>query len=201
MSVRHGRRAGTIAAWTFTLIYSAAVVAGGQSSSPATGAADGRESIYVVRSWRESRTAPTDFCNAARAGFSGATLEDRYTFRSVETNPDGALSDANVRVVGRLHACFAVPADSGPILFYADGSLGDVTFTGRGECRTARTDFPEPGLLVQRCFLMLEGLNHGFIGGHLTTNSINSRQPLGGTTDPAGYTQSSIATVRLWRRR
>ena len=95
----------------------------------------------------------------------------------------------------------AALADLAVSATHADGSLGVVTFTGRGECHTARTDFPEPGLLVQRCFLMLERLSHGFIGGHLTANTVNSRQPLGGTTDPEGYTQSSIATVRLWRRR
>ena len=197
MSVRYG----VVALWTCVLLASATSAAGGQSSASASRASDSIETIYVVRSWRESRITPTKFCDAARTGFPQATIEDRYTFRSIETQPNGAVRDANVRVVGRLHACFAVPTDSGPIAFYADGSLGDVTFTGRGQCTTARTDFPEQGLLVQRCFLVLEGLSHGFIGGHLTANSVNSRQPLGGTTDPAGYTQSSIATVRLWRRR
>lgn len=197
MSVRYGR----VAVWTCMLLSFATRAADSQSSAPAPRASDSIETIYVVRSWRESRITPTEFCNAARAGFPGATVEDRYTFRSIETQPDGTVRDANVRVVGRLHACFAVPSDSGPIAFYADGSLGDVTFTGRGQCTTARTDFPEQGLLVQRCFLLLDGLSHGFIGGHLTANTVNSRQPLGGTTDPAGYTQSSIATVRLWRRR
>ena len=192
---------GVVAVSVLVLVSSVAAEGGAQSSAPTSRAADSLESIWVVRSWRESRIAPTDFCREARAGFAGATVEDRYTFRSVETRADGTLRDANVGVVGRLHACFAVPADSGPIAFYADGSLGDVTFTGRGECRTARTDFPEPGLLVQRCFLLLENLSHGYLGGHLTANAINSRQVLGGTTDPAGYVQSSIATVRLWRRR
>ena len=197
MSVRYD----VLAAWTLVLLSSAASAAGGQSGPATPRSSDSAESIYVVRSWRESRITPTDFCSEARTGFAGSTVEDRYTFRSIETGADGNVRDANVRVVGRLHACFAMPAASGPIAFYADGSLGDVTFTGRGECTTARTDFPEQGLLVQRCFLLLEGLSHGFIGGHLTANTVNSRQPLGGTTDPAGYTQSSIATVRLWRRR
>ena len=200
MSVRHSIRRTALGALTTGLAWSVGV-AEGQASSPGRRAADPLESIYVVRSWRESRITPTEFCSAARTGFPGASVEDRYTFRTVETQPDGLVRNANAGVVGTLHACFAVPADSGPIAFYANGSLGDVTYTGRGECRTARTDFPEPGLLVQRCFLMLEDLSHGFIGGHLTANTVNSRQPLGGTTDPAGYTQSSIATVRLWRRR
>jgi len=176
-------------------------ISGGATREQVVVAENALESIYVVRSWRESRITPTDFCNAARTGFRGATVEDRYTFRSVETQPDGLVRNANVRVVGQLHACFALSTNSGPIAFYANGSLGEVTFTGRGECRTARSDFPEQGLLVQRCHLMLEGLSHGFIGGHLTANTVNSRQPLGGTTDPAGYTQASIATMRLWRHR
>jgi hypothetical protein len=190
----------TNASWLLALV-AIACTYGGAKRGQIVVAENALESIYVVRSWRESRVAPTDFCNAASTGFPGATVEDRYTFRSVETQPGGLVRNANVGVVGRLHACFAVPTDSGPIAFYANGSLGEVTFTGRGECRTARSDFPEPGLVVQRCFLMLEGLSHGFIGGHLTANTVNSRQPLGGTTDPAGYSQSSIATVRLWRRR
>ena len=187
----------------FWLLACAAIAcsSGGAKRGQVVAAENALESIFVVRSWRESRITPTDFCNAARTGFPGATVEDRYTFRSVETQPDGRVRNANVGVVGQLHACFAVPTDSSPIAFYANGSLGEVTFTGRGECRTARSDFPEQGLLVQRCHLMLEGLSHGFIGGHLTANTVNSRQPVGGTTDPAGYTQSSIATVRLWRRR
>jgi hypothetical protein len=201
MTVRRSLRVHALVALTVGSVFCVGVAEGQVSSSPTTRPSDALESIYVVRSWRESRVPPTDFCSEARTAFAGSTVEDRYTFRSVETGADGAVRDANVRVVGRLHACFAMPAGSGPIAFYADGSLGDVTFTGRGECTTARTDFPEPGLLMQRCFLLLEGLSHGFIAGHLTANSINSRQPLGGTTDPAGYTQSSIATVRLWRRR
>jgi hypothetical protein len=131
MSVRRSSGGNALALAVATVL-SAGVVEG-QHSSSAAQPAEALESIYVVRSWRESRVTPTDFCTAARTGVSGATVEDRYTFRSVETQP--------------------------------------------------------------------EGLSHGFIGGHLTANTVNSRQPLGGMTDPAGYTQSSIATVRLWRRR
>jgi len=40
-----------------------------------------------------------------------------------------------------------------------------------------------------------------YLGGLLMANTINSRAPLGGVSDPPGYTQPSIATVRLWKRR
>jgi len=37
------------------------------------------------------------------------------------------------------------------------------------------------------------------IGGLLTTNTITSSAAFGGDTDPPGYTQASIATLRLWK--
>ena len=83
--------------------------------------------------------------------------------------------------------------------FYGEGALGAVTFTGRGECRYAKRDYPEQGLLVMRCFLDLSDISGGRIGGQLTTNTMNSRNNLGDKTDPLGYTQSSIATIRLWK--
>jgi hypothetical protein len=47
----------------------------------------------------------------------------------------------------------------------------------------------------------LSNLPGDYIGGQLTTNSMTSRKPLGTDTDPIGFTQSSIATIRLWRKR
>jgi hypothetical protein len=57
------------------------------------------------------------------------------------------------------------------------------------------------GLRVQRCFLELSDLPSGYVGGQLTSNTINSRKNLRDKSDPPGYTQASIATVRLWKRR
>jgi hypothetical protein len=53
----------------------------------------------------------------------------------------------------------------------------------------------------KRCYLDLTGLPPSFAGGRLTTNTIQTRALLGTASDPAGYTQPSIATVRLWRKR
>jgi hypothetical protein len=39
------------------------------------------------------------------------------------------------------------------------------------------------------------------VGGLLTTNSIGSLKDMGLETDPPGYTQSSIATIRVWKKR
>jgi hypothetical protein len=62
-------------------------------------------------------------------------------------------------------------------------------------------DFPEPGLFPVRCHLVLGGLPAPFVGGLLTTNTLTSKAAFGGDTEPPGYTQASIATIRLWRAR
>ncbi len=160
------------------------------------------EEIYVVCSIRESRGTPTEFCGEERTSVGTARVEDQFTLQSIAVrDSDGSIINANVKTVGRLHACFGPTSDPAVSSFYAEGALGTVTFTGRGECRTAKRDYPEPGLRVQRCFLELSDLPSGYAGGQMTTNTINSRKDLGDKTDPPGYTQASIATVRLWKRR
>jgi hypothetical protein len=72
---------------------------------------------------------------------------------------------------------------------------------GLGECRLTKTDFPEKGMSAWRCFLDLSNLPSGYVGGQLTTNTMNSRNTLGMESDPGGYTQPSIATIRLWKKR
>ena len=171
--------------------------------APSGKASDPRvEDIYIARSMRGSRlTTATAFCAETRTGFGDAAFEDRYTFHSTATRgSDGLITDTNVATIGRLHACLGSQAN--PLYgFYAEGSLGAVTFTGRGECRTVNSDFPEAGMAVIRCFLELSNLPAGYIGGQLTTNTMGSRNVLGPETDPPGYTQPSIATIRLWKRR
>jgi hypothetical protein len=159
------------------------------------------EEIYIARSVRESRIPPTEFCAQGRSGFGDTTFEDRYTFRSTATrSSDGRMVDMNVTTIGSLHACFGRTADPAIINFYAEGVLGGAVFKGTGECRS-KPDFPEKGLLLSRCFLDLSGLPERYVGGLLTTNSMNSLTALGLHTDPRGYTQSSIATIRLWKKR
>ena len=76
-----------------------------------------------------------------------------------------------------------------------------MSLIGRGECRTTRSDFPETGFTLFACHLDLTGLPPGYVGGQLTTNTLQSRTMLGLDTDPPGYTQPSIATIRLWKKR
>jgi hypothetical protein len=159
------------------------------------------EAVYIARSMRESRIAPTAFCAQPRIGFGSATFEDQYTFRSTATRPaDGLMVETNGNTIGRLHACFGSTADA-TLNFYAEGVLGNVPFTGTGDCRAFKQDLPEAGITVYRCFLELRDLPDGYVGGLLTTNSVVSRNAIGEQSDPPGYTQPSIATVRLWKRR
>jgi hypothetical protein len=172
------------------------------SHAPSKASASGVEEIYVVRSWRESRETPTDFCAQSHTNFDKLTSEDHYTFRSISLQAStGRMIDNDVHTVGRLRACFGSTPDPKLQNFYAEGALGEITFKGRGECLVYKNDYPEPGMTSLRCFLHFFGLPPLYVGGELTTNSVRSRNVLGGVSDPPGYTQPSIATIRLWRKR
>jgi hypothetical protein len=110
------------------------------------------------------------------------------------------MIDMNVRTIGSLHACFARTSDPEIVRFYGEGVLSGAAFTGTGDCR-GNADFPEKGLRVSKCFLDLSSLPDRYVAGLLTTNSMSSLKTLGLETNPGGYTQSSIATIRLWKKR
>ncbi len=163
----------------------------------------GVEDIYIVRSVRDSRSfLPSDFCAEARIGFSnGGGAEDKFTFRSTATrDADGLMTNASVKPVGNLHGCFGPTADSLVWKFYAEGAVGAISFKGRGECVQKR-NVPEEGMTPTRCFLDLYDISNPYVGGLVTSNAINSYQDLGDVSLPAGYTQSGIFTLRLWKRR
>lgn len=168
------------------------------------GIAASHEEIYVLRSLREERTATSNWCTFERTGSTptagGFMLEDRYTMWSVAVQTkDGRVSDAKAGLAGELHACFGSTADPRVISFYTDGRIAGLPFTGKGDCLVARPDFPEKGITTLRCYLNLADLPAPYIGGSLTTNTINSKAALGAVSDPPGYVQPSIATIRLWR--
>jgi hypothetical protein len=163
------------------------------------GSTSGIEDIYVLRSLREERSAPTDFCAQSKIGFA-AIREDRFVFKAIVTRPsDGKVIDAISHQAGTLHGC----SDSGvpDVNFYAEGVLAGVTATGKGTCTVVASDHPEPGISSARCFLLLSNLSPPFIAGVLTTNTLISQQAIGGESNPPGYVQPSIATIRLWRKR
>jgi hypothetical protein len=168
---------------------------------PLNSGTPGVEDIYILRSLREERSAPGPFCDAAKIGLT-ASVQDRYSFKAVITRaPDGKVVDARTDDAGSLQACFDGIPGVPDTNFYAEGVMAGLSTTGKGKCSAVAADFPESGITSLRCFLVLSNLRAPYVAGVLTTNSIRSREPIGEQTDPPGYTQPSIATIRLWRRR
>jgi hypothetical protein len=178
-------------------LLSSAVAA--QNPRPDTGVED----VVIVRSLRLSRIAPTDFCAVSRTNFrQAATVEDRYDLKAVATDAaSGKVTNADGSRAGTFHACYGPTSDPLVFSYYAEGDVGGVALVGRGECRVTRRDFPEAGLVLLNCRLDLLVLTGDYVGGQLTTNTLASRSSLGPTSDPPGYAQASIVTIRLWKRR
>jgi hypothetical protein len=159
------------------------------------------EEIYIARSVRETRVAPTDFCAAVKTGFA-PVYEDRYSFRSITTrSSDGRMTSANVKTIANAHACVGQKADPAVFTFHMEMQLGRTALTWTGECSQTKSDFPEKGAGVMHCVLNLIDSHDLYVGGQLTTNTITSLNSVGTATDPPGYTQASIATIRLWKHR
>lgn len=162
----------------------------------------GLEDIHILRSIREARAPEPGWCSAARTGFAPfpADAERFFSFWSLRTRPeDGKVVEARTRRAATLRACFGPTGEPARQNFYAEVRLGAISFRGKGECLAVMTDFPEAGLFPVRCQLVLTGMQAPYVGGLLTTNTISSRAPFGAETDPSGYTQASIATIRLWK--
>jgi hypothetical protein len=173
-------------------------------SACTTSSDPGLEDIYILRSIREPQAPIADWCASSRTGFEpfAKDAERFFSFWSVRSRPeDGRVVDAKQARVADLRACFGPTAEPARQNFYAEVRLGAIAFRGRGECLALGIDFPETGLFPVRCQLVLSGLPAPFVGGLLTTNTMTTRAAFGGDTEPAGYTQASIATIRLWRAR
>jgi len=162
------------------------------------------EEIYVLRSIREQQSPSTDGCVVSRTGFEPfpTDAERFFSFWSVRSRAeDGRVVDAKQARVAELRGCFGPTEDRARQNFFAEIALGAISFQGRGECLALGIDVPEAGLFPVRCQLVLSGLPAPFVGGLLTTNTITSKALFGGDTDPPGYTQASMATIRLWKAR
>jgi hypothetical protein len=190
-----------VAAFTAVVFISVAPGAGDASAEPA--GASGVEDIYVLRSVREARVQPAPVaCATARTKLSDPAWEDSYTFRSVATRAeDGRVIENEANKVGSIRACFGKTADPAVMELYGDAMINGIAAKAFGKCQTAKRDFPEKGVNLFGCLFELSDLPAEYIGGQLTTNSLTSTELFGTTTNPKGYAQVSIATVRLWRKR
>jgi hypothetical protein len=160
------------------------------------------EDIYILRSIREPHEPIADWCSSARTGFEPfpKDAERFFSFWTVGVRPaDGKVVQAKDTRGAELRACFGPTSEPPRQNFYAEIKLGSISFHGNGECLAVKVDFPEAGLFPVRCQLILSGLPAPYVGGLLTTNTMTSRSAFGGDTDPPGYTQASIATIRLWK--
>lgn len=160
------------------------------------------EEIYILRSIREPHASTDNWCSSTRSGFEPfATDAERfYSFWSLRVRPDdGQVIQTKDKRVAELRACFGETSERARQNFYAEVQLGAISFQGRGECLALNINFPAAGLFPVRCQLVLSGLPAPYVGGLLTTNTMTSQAAFGGDTNPAGYTQASIATIRLWK--
>jgi hypothetical protein len=181
------------------LLLSACAAPSGATLPQATTA---REEIYILRSIREPHEPAASWCASTRTGFEPfpTDAERFFSFWSLRLRPeDGRAVETKERRVAELRACFGATAERARQNFHAEVRLGALSFRGDGECLAVATDFPQAGLFPVRCQLVLSGLPAPYVGGLLTTNTMTSKAAFGGDTDPPGYTQASIATIRLWR--
>lgn len=186
-----------------TLVVVIVLASGCASPRSALTAHAALEEIYVLRSVREQALV-IDECAAAKTGFDPfATDAYRFfSFWSIETrSDDGRVVDTASAHVAELRGCLGPTQDRARQNFYAEIQLNAISFRGRGECHALLIDVPESGLFPVRCHLVLSDLPAPFVGGLLTTNTLTSRASFGADTEPAGYAQASIATIRLWKQK
>lgn len=156
------------------------------------------EEIYVLRSLRETRVKPTDFCSKLEA----PTSEDNYTFYTPEVSSEnGLITNLKAKAVGNIHGCFGKSAEAGVFKFYGVFETNGIAGKANGDCRSGKPDFPEAGVKTFACFFELSDLPTLYVGGQLSTNSVNSKNITGEASDPPGYMQVSVATIRLWKKR
>jgi hypothetical protein len=175
----------------------ATCVASSSSGAPTRGSP---EEIYVLRSVRERRQPVVNWCSQAKTGFEPFPVDAErwFSFWSVRAE-GGKVVDAKAARVAELRGCFGPTPERARQSFYAEIKLGSLSFHGSGECLALAVDFPEEGLFPVRCQLLLSGLPAPYVGGLLTTNTLTSKVAFGSESEPPGYTQASIATIRLWK--
>src|SRR5688572_9107155 len=185
---------------TITAVLCALATCVTSSSRGEASAQESLEEIYVLRSIRERQATVPSWCAASKTGFEpfATDAERSFSFWSVSTL-GGQVVDPKATRVAELRGCFGATAERPRQHFYAEIKLGALTFQGKGECLALAVDFPEAGLFPVRCQLVLSGLPAPYVGGVLTTNTLTSKAAFGAETDPPGYTQASIATIRLWK--
>ncbi len=144
------------------------------------------------------------WCTRDRTGFEpfpgDRNVDDRLTMWSLVTDSSsGRAISLKSAQVGSFRACLGQSAEPRTASFHFEGLVAGLSMRGAGTCIGSRTDFPEKGISQGSCMVAIRDLPSPYIGGLLTTNSLNSKAVLGSVSDPPGYGQVSIATIRLWK--
>ena len=171
------------------------------------------EEVFSYLAVRSNRIpgASDPACNDA--GFAVRNRNDS-DLRALTVTRDGRV-ESTTQTIGSAVSCFSLRSEAGVIQFFARLTIGGTSAVGRGECVQRYTDYPEPRVGVQECWLKLEQLPDGYVGGFMTVNAVATRMAdataasacAGGPcgrgieSDPPGYVLPSIATVRLWKKR
>ena len=195
-------RCGPIATAAIVSAFALLSIVAAPSGKAAPPSAPALEEIYILRSIRERHEPVAGWCASTRTGFEPfpKDAERFFSFWSVRLRPEnGRVVETKQTRAAELRACFGATGEPARQNFYAEIKLGSLSFRGNGECLALQIDFPEAGLFPVRCQLILSGLPAPYVGGLLTTNTITSKAAFGGDTNPPGYTQASIATIRLWK--
>jgi len=90
---------------------------------------------------------------------------------------DGQVVVPEARQIGIATACMLVTDPTFPVggvaPFYIEGMVGDVDFTGIGECTLVGNTVPVPGLILAGCNLKIPAdPDQGLLGGSATSNSV-----------------------------
>lgn len=66
--------------------------------------------------------------------------------------------------VGRFHACLGPTADPRTFNFRFDGEVAGIALAGSGPCVASRVDFPEKGISMASCVVILRDLPAPYLG-------------------------------------
>lgn len=97
---------------------------------------------------------------------------------------------------GIIACLFLKDSDPKITSFYGEGELAGPSFVGKGSVHSLENRLSRDG--HRRVDVLFRTKRDEGQRGILTTRTVNSRNLLGEKSDPPGYTQPSIATVRLF---
>lgn len=173
------------------------------------------EEVFVYLAVRTNRVPGQSDAACNDAGFAVRQRNDTELRTLSLATATGKVAREIGDVIGTTVGCFGDGSESGITPFFSRLTINGITAIGRGQCRRQYSDFPEARVGVQDCWLKLENLPDGYVGGFLTSNTLATRaaNPVaaanceggpcgrGLDSDPPGYGLPALSTLRLWKTR